>query len=87
MIQVGDHKHKVVGTIKFVGALITADESSMDEAEINFNSIDTKADNYMTKSKLKNTTVIGDSVLYNTKIISKSSQLLPCLLKRQIPCS
>ena len=42
MAQVARHKLKVVDTIKFVGALITADKSSMDEAEINFNSIDTK---------------------------------------------
>ena len=76
MVQVARHKLKVVDTIKFVGALITANKSSTDEAEINFNSIDIKADNYMTKSKLKNSTVIGASVLYNTKIISKYTHLL-----------
>ena len=47
-----------------------------DEAEINFKVIDEKAANYMLKSKLKNSTVIGASVLYNTKLISKFTHLL-----------
>ena len=76
MTRVHFHKLKVVDTLKFVGAYVTANKTMADEAEINFKVIDEKAANYMSKSKLKNSTVIGATVLYNTKIISKYTHLL-----------
>ena len=76
MTRVRFHKLKVVDTLKFVGVYITSNQSMSDEAEINFKVIDDKAVNYMSKSKLKNSTVIGATVLYNTKLISKYTHLL-----------
>ena len=76
MQRVHYHNLKVVDTLKFVGAYVTANKTISDEAEINFKIIDEKAANYMSKSKLKNSTVIGATVLYNTKLISKYTHLL-----------
>ena len=76
MAHVTHHQLKVVSTIKFVGAYITSDQPHLQEAETNFNVIDTKADSYMSKAKLKNSTVLGASILYNTKVISKFTHLL-----------